>query len=183
MTAGPSIRIEARRNASDKKKGSVAKSVFYSFHYARDAWRVQQILNIGALEGQTILNAQRWEEIKRRGQAAIEKWISQQMAYKSAAVVLVGAETAKRPWVLHEIAYAWDGRKPLVGIRINGLADRAGKTDSAGANPFSQVTLKGGGTVGDHVPLHAPSGITSRAVFASIQKNLTTWVNGAVKRT
>lgn len=26
-------------------------AVFYSFHYDRDHWRVQQIMNMGALEG------------------------------------------------------------------------------------------------------------------------------------
>ena len=50
----------------------MAKSVFYSFHYDRDAWRVQQIIQMGALEGQPILNAQQWEEVKRKGDAAIE---------------------------------------------------------------------------------------------------------------
>ncbi|HMJ03248.1 MAG TPA: TIR domain-containing protein [Conexibacter sp.] len=160
----------------------MAKTVFYSFHYERDAWRIQQILKMGALEGQPILNAQKWEEIKRRGRAAIEKWIAEQMAYKSAAVVLVGAETAKRPWVKHEIVYAWNRRKPLVGIRINGLADRARKTDSPGANPFAQIALPGGGTVGDHVPLYTPRGSNSATVYASIKENLTTWVDGAYKR-
>jgi hypothetical protein len=75
----------------------MAKSVFFSFHYDRDAWRVQQIINMGALEEQTILSAQEWEEVKRRGKAAIEKWIADQMAYKSAVVVLVGRYTADRP--------------------------------------------------------------------------------------
>ena len=26
-------------------------AVFYSFHYSRDAWRVQRVVNMGALEG------------------------------------------------------------------------------------------------------------------------------------
>lgn len=160
----------------------MAKSVFYSFHYDRDYWRVQQIIQMGALEGQPILNAQKWEEIKRQGSAAIEKWITDQMRYKSAVVVLVGAETASREWVRHEIAHAWDNRKPLVGVRIHGLADRNGHTDSAGTNPFSQVALKGGGTVGDHVPLHTPSGYNSQAVYANIKANLTAWVGSAYKR-
>ena len=108
------------------------KSVFYSFHYDRDAWRVQQIIQMGALEGQNILKAQDWEAVKREGDAAIKKWIADQMAYKSAVVVLIGAETASRPWVHHEIAYAWDNHKPLVGIRIHGLADRNGYTDFCG---------------------------------------------------
>ena len=64
----------------------MAKSVLFSFHYDRDAWRVQQIINMGTLEGQTILNAQKWEEVKRQGDAAVKKWIADQMAYKSAVV-------------------------------------------------------------------------------------------------
>lgn len=157
-------------------------AVFYSFHYDRDAWRVQQIINMGAVEGQTILNAQDWEAVKRRGDQAIKDWVSQQMAYKSAVVVLVGARTADRPWVRHEIAYAWDNRKPLVGIRIHGLADRSGHSDVSGESPFSRVTLKGGGTVGDYVPLYTPSGWNSQTVYADIKANLKSWVAGAYKR-
>ncbi len=160
----------------------MAKSVFLSFHYDRDAWRVQQIINIGALQEQTILTAQKWEQVKRKGDAAIRKWIAEQMSYKRAVVVLVGNQTANRPWVRHEIAYAWDNRKPLVGIRIHGLRDRQQKTDRAGENPFSKVKLEGGGSVDDYVPLHTPSGTSSQAVFASITKNLTNWVEGASKR-
>jgi hypothetical protein len=160
----------------------LAKSVFFSFHYARDHWRIQQVINMGALEGQPILNPQKWEEVKRRGDAAIKKWIEDHMAYKSAVVVLVGAQTAERPWVRYEIAYAWDDHKPLVGIRIHGLADRNGYTDRAGTNPFSRVSLKGGGTVSDYVPLYAPSGSNSQQVYTDIRNNITTWVARAYKR-
>lgn len=160
----------------------MARSVFYSFHYDRDAWRVQQVIKIGALEGQPILNAQDWEAVKRKGDKAIEEWIAAQMAYKKAVVVLVGAETASRPWVKHEITKAWDGRKPLVGIRVHGLADSAGKTDRSGANPFEQVKLKNGLTVANYVPLHTPSGVTSKDVYASIASNIEGWVDGAVSR-
>ncbi|WP_225323453.1 TIR domain-containing protein [Mycobacterium marseillense] len=154
-------------------------AVFYSFHYERDAWRVQQIINMGVIEGQPILTAQKWEEVKKQGDQAIKNWIAEQMKYKTAVVVLVGAQTAGREWVRYEIGYAWDNYKPLVGIRINGLADGDGKTDSPGANPFESVTLDGGGTVGDHVTLWTPSGSTSQEVYASIKANLQTWVNGA----
>ncbi len=160
----------------------MAKSVFLSFHYDRDAWRVQQIINIGALAEQTILTAQKWEQVKRKGNAEIEKWIAEQMSYKRAVVVLVGNQTANRPWVRHEIAYAWDNHKPLVGIRIHGLRDRNQKIDRPGENPFSKVKLKGGGAVGDYVPLYDPSGSTSQAVFASITRNLIGWVDSAYKR-
>ena len=160
----------------------MAKSVFYSFHYDQDHWRVQQVINMGAVEGQTILNAQDWETVKRQGDAAIKKWIHDQMAYKSAVVVLVGAGTADRPWVTHEIAHAWDNGKPLVGIRIHRLADSKGKTDFQGDNPFNKVNLKSGRTVGDYVPLHTPSGYSSQTVYADIKNNMTNWVDSAVKR-
>lgn len=160
----------------------MAKSVFYSFHYDRDNWRVQQIINMGVLENQPILNPQQWESVKRKGKAAIEKWIDEQMAYKKAVVVLVGAQTATRPWVRYEIAKAWDSKRPLVGIRIHGLADANGNTDSWGTDPFSQVTLQGGGTVADSVTLHNPSGWDSKSVHADIRNNLESWVDGAYRR-
>ena len=157
-------------------------AVFYSFHYGRDAWRVQQILNIGALDSQTILNAQEWESVKRKGDAAIKQWIADQMAYKQAVVVLVGLETSTRPWVVYEIQKAWQDKRPLVGIRIHGLQNSAKAVDTPGPNPFSLIKLDTGGTMGDYVPVHAPSGSTSGDVYASIKANLTTWVAGAYKR-
>ena len=160
----------------------MAKSAFFSFHYDRDHWRVQQVLNIGALEGQTILNHQSWEEVKRQGDAAVKRWIEDQMKGKSVVVVLVGAQTALRPWVLYEVAHAWDNHKPLVGIRIHGLQNEAQQTDQAGSNPFAGVNLTGGGTLANHVPLFEPAGYTSQAVYADIKKNLQVWVDRAVRR-
>lgn len=157
-------------------------AVFFSFHYERDAWRVQQVLKMGSLEGQAILNAQEWESVKRQGRQAIEKWIAEQMSYKTAVVVLVGAETAHRPWVQHEIAYAWDNKKPLVGVRIHGLSDRHGRTDNAGPNPFSEINLRNGGTVGDFVTLYEPTGWNSQQVYDNIRQNLVHWVGNAYRR-
>lgn len=157
-------------------------AVFYSFYYERDAARVQQIVNMGVVEGQKILNAQGWESVKRQGNAAIERWIDDEMKWKTAVVVLVGAETAGRPWVQHEIRKAWNEKKPLVGIRINGLAPLTQSQDRAGADPFALIKLEGGGTIGDHVTLHTPRGTTSKEIYASIESNLTTWVSGAYKR-
>lgn len=164
------------------KGADMAKSVFYSFHYDRDAWRVQQIIQMGALDGQALLNSQNWEQVKRRGETAIQNWIDEQMSYKKAVIVLVGAQTASRPWVKYEIEKAWNGKKPLVGVRIHGLLDRSLNTDSFGANPFEKVSLQGGGTVADYVPVFNPSGSTSREVHASIAANIEGWVDKAYKR-
>ena len=106
-------------------------AVFYSFHYERDVYRVQLIRNIGSVEGQKLLNAQEWEAVRARGTKAIQNWIDEQMRWKSAVVVLIGAQTASRSWVQYEIQRAWELRKPLLGIRIHGLSSM-GSTDTEG---------------------------------------------------
>ncbi|MCP4383098.1 MAG: TIR domain-containing protein [Hyphomicrobiales bacterium] len=155
-------------------------AVFYSFHYDRDSWRVQQVINMGALEGQPLLKPQEWEEAKKKA-GGIEKWIEEQMKYKTALVVLIGAQTASRPWVKYEIKKAWRDKKRLVGVRIHGLEGSDRKTDSQGANPFAKVSLTNGKKTSDYVPVHNPSGADSKAVYASIKNNLATWVNGGYK--
>jgi hypothetical protein len=156
-------------------------AVFYSFHYDRDNWRVQQIMNMGVLDGQPLLNAQKWEEIKQQGRKAIEDWIDKQMAHKSAVVVLVGAQTAARPWVKYEITKAWQENRRLVGIRIHGLEDRFGDGDSLGDNPFAQISLRNGRTIADCAHLHNPAGMSSKSVYDNIAANLTSWAANARK--
>lgn len=160
----------------------MAKSVFFSFDYDRDNWRVQQVLNMGAVEGGAAFTPQDWESVRFKTDAAIEKWIHEQMAWTRAVIVLVGRQTAESRWVRHEIAKAWDDKRPLVGVRIHGLKNSDQKVDVAGDNPFKKVTLQGGGTVGDYVTLHDPVGSVSTEVHASIKRNLESWVANAYKR-
>jgi hypothetical protein len=155
-------------------------AVFFSFHYDRDNWRVQQIINMGALEGQPVLKPQEWEEAKKKA-GGIQNWIDEQMKYKTALVVLIGAETASRPWVKYEIEKAWKDKKRLVGVHIHGLEDANGKRDSKGANPFANVSLTNGKKVSDYVPVHDPSGADGKAVYASIKDNLQAWADSGFK--
>jgi hypothetical protein len=57
----------------------MARFVFFSFHFDGDSWRTQQVRNINALSGQSLANPNAWEEIKRTGDAAVEKWIEKEM--------------------------------------------------------------------------------------------------------
>lgn len=158
----------------------MAKTVFYSFHYRRDVHRVQLVKNIKALEGQPILNSQQWETVRRGGTPAIQKWIDEQMAFKRAVVVLIGKETAGRPWVKYEIQKAWSIKKPLVGIRIHGLSSMA-TVDSIGGDPFATAGVRG-------VPIYDPTvknwqgGIDSQATYRALAANIEQWVSQAVTR-
>ena len=106
--------------------------------------RVQQIRNIGALEENKPVSANDWEEIKKKGNKAIEKWIDDNMSYRSCVVVLIGKETASRPWVKHEIKKAWDEKKGLFGIYIHNLKCPNNGKSSKGANPFDQFSFQDG---------------------------------------
>lgn len=160
----------------------MATSTFTSFHFDRDYWRVQQVRNMGAIEGQQIITPQAWEDVKRKGKAAIEKWIDDQMKGKSAVVVLVGKETGSRDWVKYEIEKAWNDKRPLVGVRINGLKNKDGYTDAQGSNLFSNIKTTAGVALSSYVTLHTPTGADSQAVYQNINDNLTTWVANAYNR-
>ncbi|BBZ56035.1 MULTISPECIES: TIR domain-containing protein [Mycobacteriaceae] len=154
----------------------MAKTVFYSFHYERDVHRVQLVRNIDVLEGQPLLNSQDWEKVRGRGQQAIQNWIDEQMRYKRAVVVLVGQQTAGRPWVKYEIQKAWHERKPLLGVRIHGLSSM-GNVDQAGPDPFAATGLGSAG-----IPIFDPTRTDSQSTYATLRQNLAAWSDQGVKR-
>ena len=160
----------------------MARSSFVSFHYQRDHWRVQQILQMGALDGQAVLPAQDWEAVKRRGDAAIHAWINEQMNYKQAVIVMIGNETAGRPFVQYEIKRAWQIKKPMLGVMIHGLKDSSQRTDVAGPNPFKQFGFSDSAkTYADYVPVFDPASFTGKAyptsadIHAAIRSNISIW--------
>lgn len=123
----------------------MARRVFFSFHYDRDIWRVSQVRNSWVTKGNGetagFWDAAAWESVKRGGDTAIKRWIEDQLSGTSVTVVLIGAETAGRKYVLHEIQRSLELGKGLLGIRIHGLRDRNGYSDSPGRNPFDGVQV------------------------------------------
>lgn len=159
----------------------MAKSIFYSFHYDRDVHRVQLVRNINSIDGSPSLNGQEWEAVRRQSQATVQAWIDSQMNYKKAVIVLIGQETAKRPWVKYEIERAWGMKKPLLGIRIHGLASMNDGADRIGGNPFEAAGLSG-------IPIFDPTQtdwfgkIDTKATYAELKLRLATWAElGKVK--
>lgn len=157
------------------------KTVFYSFHYERDASRVQLVRNINALEGQPLLNAQGWEAVRQRGQQAIVDWIETEMSHKRAVVVLIGQETASRPWVIYEIEKAWQMKKPLIGVNIHGLSS-FGTTDHQGTSPFDKASGVSGIPVFDPTRRNWQGRIDTKATYAHLVNNLEGWVAQARTR-
>lgn len=120
----------------------MARKVFFSFHYERDAWRAANVRKSGVVAKDDefgFIDAVDWEKIEREGEAAIRRWIQAQLKNTSVTVVLIGAETADREWVQYEIRESWKRGNAILGVRIHGIKDTDSKTDRAGSDPLKQI--------------------------------------------
>ena len=117
------------------------RQVFFSFHFDKDIWRVGQVRNIGAVDGQEIFFDNGWEKVRLKSDTAIKAWIDSEMRMRSCIVVLIGTDTASRRWVQYEIEQAWRLGKGVVGIYIHGLEDYWGRQASKGHNPFDDFYI------------------------------------------
>jgi hypothetical protein len=161
----------------------MAKKVYLSFHYERDNWRVNQVAQIGAIEEQEILDEQAWEEVKKKGDAEIKKWIADKMFPKNCLVCLIGKETANRQWVQYEIEKAWNDNKGVVGIYIHGLKNSAQEQDTKGPNPFSKVSVKINGvstSLSGIVTAYDPPYSLSTNVFDDIKTKIEGLIDDAI---
>lgn len=135
----------------------MARKIFFSFHYERDAWRAGQVRNSNVVSSDDrygFIDAADWESIKKKGDAAIEGWIDDQLENTSVTVVLIGAETASREWVQYEILQSWNRGNGLVGVRIHNIKDQDQKTDVLGPNPFDGFKLPDGTLLSSVVKTH-----------------------------
>ncbi|NDW05109.1 TIR domain-containing protein [Jiella pacifica] len=158
----------------------MARKTFLSFHYKNDSWRVSKIKQMGVIEEQPLLSHNKWEEVENAGDAAIKKWIDDNMYGKSCLVVLIGAQTAGRKWVKYEIKKAWDDKKGVLGVHIHNLSDSSGYRSQKGKNPFADFNV-GGTPMTDLVKTYDPPYTDSKDVYNYIYNNLADWVETAIQ--
>lgn len=137
------------------------KKVFFSFHYDLDSWRVQQIRNMGVVEGQRVCNTNDWEQIKKSGDKSIQNWIDRQMKGCDCVIVLIGEKTHTRQWVKYEVKRAKELGIPIFGIFIHNLKDKKNKTTRKGQNVFD-------------IHCYEPN---SKGAYHDIKDNLESWIN------
>lgn len=159
----------------------MARKVFFSFHYKPDNWRASQVRNAGVVEGNRPVSDNSWESVTRGGDAAIQRWIADQLSGKSCAVVLIGSATAGRKWIKYEIEKAWNDGKGVVGIYIHKLKDASGDQSSKGRNPFEDFTTKRDDKkLSSIVKAYDPPFETSTYVYDHINENIEQWVEEAI---
>lgn len=158
----------------------MARRVFYSFRYRNDSWRVQQVKQMGVVEGQPLLSSNQWEKVKGGGDTQIKGWIDDQMSGKSCLIVLIGTTTAGRKWVKYEIKKAWEDGRGVVGVYIHNLQDEDGNQSSKGRNPFEDFTV-GKKRLSSVAKAYDPPYLSSTNVYFHIKDNLSEWVEKAIK--
>lgn len=122
----------------------MVRKTFFSFHYARDLWRVNQVRKSNVVEGVAAAgfsDASLWEETKK-DDAAIKRLIDAGLVGTNVTVVLIGAETAGRRYVSYEIDQSIARGNGIIGVRIHELKDMQGRTDHRGAVPQRLIDLK-----------------------------------------
>jgi hypothetical protein len=84
---------------------------------ARNSWVVQ------GREAAGFVDAADFEKIKKQGDAAIKRWIDNQLTGTSVTVVLVGQLTCSSRWVKYEIEKSKELGHGLLGIDISKIPD------------------------------------------------------------
>ncbi len=117
----------------------MARRVFFSFHYQRDIWRVNQIRSIPNVIGCAAAgfqDASLWEEAKKKGDPAIKKMIDNGLENTSVTVVCIGAKTAGRKYINYEIEQSIARGNGIIGVKIHHLKDKDGNSDLEGDTPY-----------------------------------------------
>lgn len=91
-------------------------------------WRANQVRNANVVAGTDVagfFDHSEYEEAKKKGNQAIERMILENLEGTSVTVVLIGTETASRPWVKYEIQQSIARKNGLLGIHIHHLKNSA----------------------------------------------------------
>ena len=108
----------------------MARRTFFSFKY-EDVSRAMVVRNSWVTQGREaagFVDAADFEELERQGDAAIKRWIDNQLNGTSVTVVLVGAKTCNSRWVKYEIEKSEEVGNGLLGIDISKIRDLSGNT-------------------------------------------------------
>jgi hypothetical protein len=126
----------------------------------RNSWTIRR-----DSEAAGFVDAADFEAIERQGRPAVERWIDSQLNNTSATIVLIGANTASRPYVQYEIRRSYERGSALLGIYIDNIKDQAGNIHPLrGRNPFEAVQVA--------------SAYGATSVASKLNVPIYDWVNG-----
>jgi hypothetical protein len=123
----------------------MARQTFFSFRYKNDNWRAGIVRNSYVTQDRKasgFFDSAKWEEVKKKKDSEIEKWIDEQLKGTSVTVVLIGSDTYGKKWIDYEIKASHIKGNGMLGIYVHQLKDSNQKTSTKGKNPFDKWTFK-----------------------------------------
>ena len=116
---------------------------FFSFHYNPDVSRAYVVRNSWVTkedrEDAGFFDSSVFESKKRAGDETLRRFLTEGLNGTTVSCVLIGAETAMRPWVRYELVRSFQRGNGLFGIRIHNIKNLGGEYGTAGANPFDYL--------------------------------------------
>lgn len=116
--------------------------VFFSFHYTHDYDRILQVMDIFRKNTETsctpFIADEEIERMKQQGLESIHTWIEEEVKKADAVVVLIGEHCYQRYFIDYEITTARKFGIPIIGIFIEMIPDKNGKTGSRSLSPLDK---------------------------------------------
>src|SRR5882672_12248951 len=116
----------------------MARRVFFSFHFDHDVWRANQVRNSNVVVGTDVagfFDHSEYEEAKKEGAEGIKRMILQHLRNTTVTVVLIGTDTAQRPWVQYEIEQSIKRDNGILCVHIHHLKNQKGEISLRGLKP------------------------------------------------
>jgi hypothetical protein len=125
-----------------------ARRTFFSFHYQEDVSRTQVVRNSWVTkedrEEAGFFDASVFESKKRAGDETLKRFLTEAFDGTTVTCVLIGSQTAFRPWVRYELVRSFQRGNGLFGIRVNNIKNLQGQYGSFGENPFECLAYRVG---------------------------------------
>jgi hypothetical protein len=122
---------------------TMARRVFFSFHYDRDVQRAQVVRQSWVTkpdrETAGFFDSSVFEATKRTGDAPLKRFLDDGLSGSSVACVLYGAETVWRRWVRYELLRSFLEGKGIFGVAVAGIAGWDQRADIQGPNPLAYL--------------------------------------------
>jgi hypothetical protein len=127
-------------DGQDESRPKSARCVFFSFHYQRDLSRAEIVRSFWRYhEGRCdagFFEPAAFESAKASGAEGAKQFLIDALEGTNVTCVLIGNQTAFRPWVRYELVRSFFKGNGLFAIRVHGMKDMDDRLCIAGPNPF-----------------------------------------------
>lgn len=127
-------------------KPKTARRTFFSFHFQPDNQRAEVVQQSWVTKDDRqaagFFDGSAFETKKRTSEDALKEFLTEQLKGTSVTCVLVGSQTALRPWVRYELVRSFHRGNGLLAVRVHSIRDWNKQTAAEGLNPFDQLAYR-----------------------------------------